>query len=167
MRCSNQRLDQPQDPATETISLVSGQQGDTFAPYQTKYNQIELVEKGVVSPEAMFKHAHNANSMICWALRLAGFMMMFFGLKMIFEPLRVIADVVPFIGSIVGFGTGIVAFLLAAGFSLLTIAVGWVFYRPIIGIPLLIAGLVFLFLPLFKGKKKAASLQPETPFEKQ
>ena len=151
-------------PATETISLVSGQQGDTFAPYQTKYNQIELVEKGVVSPEAMFKHAHNANSMLCWALRLAGFMMMFIGLKMIFEPLRVVADVVPFIGSIVGMGTGFVAFVLAAGFSLLTISIGWLAYRPLIGVPILIAAVFFLLMPLFKGKKAAP--QTKTAFEK-
>ncbi|MBR5710744.1 MAG: hypothetical protein IKX40_08300 [Thermoguttaceae bacterium] len=154
-------------PATETISLISGQQGDTFTPYQTKFNQIELVEKGVVSADAMFKHAHNANSMVCWALRLAGFLMMFFGLKMVFEPLRVIADVVPFIGSIVGMGIGFVAFVFAAGFSLLTIAIGWVFYRPLIGIPLLIVAIIFLLMPLFKGKKAATTAQPAAPFEKQ
>ena len=155
-------------PATETISLISGQQGDTFAPYQTKFNQIELVEKGVVSADAMFKHAHNANSMVCWALRLAGFLMMLFGLKMVFEPLRVIADVVPFIGSIVGMGTGFVAFVLAAGFSLLTIAIGWVFYRPLIGIPLLIVAIIFLLMPLFKSKKaQGTTAQPAAPFEKQ
>ena len=153
-------------PATETISLISGQQGDTFAPYQTKYNQIELVEKGVVSADAMFKHAHNANSMICWALRLAGFLMMFFGLKMIFEPLRVVADVVPFIGTIVGMGTGFIAFVLAAGFSLLTIAIGWLSYRPLIGVPLLIAAIFFLLLPFFKGKKAAPTPEPAAPFEK-
>ena len=151
-------------PATETISLVSGQQGDTFAPYQTKYNQIELVEKGVVSPEAMFKHAHKANSMICWTLRLVGFMMMFIGLKMIFEPLRVIADVIPFLGSIIGMGTGFVAFVLAAGFSLLTISIGWLAYRPLIGVPILVAALVFLFMPFFKGKK--TEQQTTAPFEK-
>ena len=151
-------------PGSGTISLISGQQGDTFAPYQTKYNQIELVERGVVSPEAMFKHAHNANSMICWALRLVGFLMMFFGLKMILEPLKVLADVVPFIGTIVGMGTGFIAFILAAGLSLITIAIGWVYYRPLIGIPLLIAGLVFLLMPFFKGKKAAP--QPSAPFEK-
>ena len=155
-------------PNNETISLISGQQGDTFAPFQTKYNQIELVEKGVVSAEAMFKHAHNANSMICWALRLAGFAMMFFGLKLIFEPLKVIADVVPFIGTIIGMGTGFVAFVLAAGFSLLTIAIGWVAYRPLIGVPILIAAIVFLLMPFFKAKKAAPAPapQPENTFEK-
>ena len=118
----------------------------------------------------MFKHAHNANSMICWALRLAGFLMMFFGLKMIFEPLRVIADVVPFIGTIIGMGTGFVAFVLAAGFSLLTISIGWLAYRPLIGVPILIAAIFFLLMPLFRSKKVAptpeTAQQPAGSFEK-
>lgn len=157
-------------PTPSKMSLISGQQGDTFAPYQTKNNAIELVAKGVKSSEEMFKSAHNANSMMCWLLRLVGFLMMFFGLKMVFEPLRVIADVVPFIGSIIGMGTGFVAFVLAAGFSLLTIAIGWVFYRPLIGIPLLIVAVVLLLWPLFKSKKvepqPEKAPEPEKMFEK-
>ena len=154
-------------PSPQKISLISGQKGDTFAPYQTRWNPVELVNEGNVSAKEMFARAHNANSMVCWALRLAGFLMMFFGLKMVFEPLRVIADVVPFIGSIVGMGIGFVAFVFAAGFSLLTIAIGWVFYRPLIGIPLLIVAIIFLLMPLFKGKKAATTAQPAAPFEKQ
>ncbi|MBR0238485.1 MAG: hypothetical protein IJQ39_10375, partial [Thermoguttaceae bacterium] len=157
-------------PTPSKMSLISGQQGDTFAPYQTKENKIELVAKGVKSSEEMFKSAHNANSMMCWLLRLVGFLMMFFGLKMVFEPLRVIADVVPFIGSIVGMGTGFVAFVLAAGFSLLTIAIGWVYYRPLIGIPLLIVAIALLVWPFFKRKKAEPQPEkspgPEKTFEK-
>ena len=157
-------------PTPSKMSLISGQQGDTFAPYQTKENKIELVAKGVKSSEEMFKSAHNANSMMCWLLRLVGFLMMFFGLKMVFEPLRVIADVVPFIGSIVGMGVGFVAFVLAAGFSLLTIAIGWVYYRPLIGIPLLIVAIALLVWPFFKRKKAEPQPEkspgPEKTFEK-
>ena len=157
-------------PTPSKMSLISGQQGDTFAPYQTKENKIELVAKGVKSSEEMFKSAHNANSMMCWLLRLVGFLMMFFGLKMVFEPLRVIADVVPFIGSIVGMGVGFVAFVLAAGFSLLTIAIGWVYYRPLIGIPLLIVAIALLVWPFFKRKKAEPqpekAPEPEKTFEK-
>lgn len=154
-------------PSPQKISLISCQQGDSFAPYHAKGGDVELVDKGDVSAKEMFIRAHKQNSLICWVLRLVGFLMMLFGLKMVFEPLRVIADVVPFIGSIVGMGIGFVAFVLAAGFSLLTIAIGWVFYRPLIGIPLLIAALIFLLMPFFKGKKAAATAQPAAPFEKQ
>lgn len=138
------------------VSIISQQMGDTFAPFQTSYNPVEMITKGVVSSEAMFKSAHNANAMTAWILRVIGFFLMFIGLKMIFAPLATIADVLPIAGTIVSYGTGFIAFVLAAGFSLLTIAMGWVFYRPIIGVPLLIAALVFFLLPFFKGKKPPA-----------
>jgi len=75
---------------------------------------------------------------------------------MIFKPLSVLADVIPFIGTLVGGATGIVAFLLAGAGSLTTISIAWLYYRPLIAIPLLIAAAA-LFLFAFKfGKKKNA-----------
>ena len=84
---------------------------------------------------------------------------MFCGFKLISAPLAVVADVLPIAGSIVGIGTGIVSFLLSAPLSLITIAVAWVFYRPLIGIPLLILaglGITFLIMKIM-GLKKAHS----------
>ena len=75
--------------------------------------------------------------MLTWILRLVGFLLMVLGLNMIFKPLAVIADVLPILGSIVGAGTGIIACLLAAILSLLTIAIAWIVYRPLLGIILL------------------------------
>jgi len=49
--------------------------------------------------------------------------------------------------------------LLSAPLSLITIAVAWVFYRPLIGIPLLILaglGITFLIMKIM-GLKKAHS----------
>jgi hypothetical protein len=48
--------------------------------------------------------------------------------------------------------------VLAASFSLLTIAIAWIFYRPLIGIPLLIAsgvGIFFLIKKVVDYKKSA------------
>jgi len=77
---------------------------------------------------------------------------------MIFKPLSVVADVVPFIGSIVGMGTGIVAFALSAPLSLVTIAVAWIFYRPILGVALLVVGIgVFVSIFVMAKKRKQAA----------
>ena len=78
---------------------------------------------------------------------------MFFGFSFIFKPLAVVADVLPLAGTIVGVGTGIFAFLLAAPLSLITISIAWIFYRPLIGIPLLLLAGVG---PFFLIKKIAA-----------
>jgi hypothetical protein len=64
-------------------------------------------------------------------------------------------DVIPILNSIVGMGVSLVAFLVAAVFSLVTIAVSWIVVRPVLGISLLVAAAVLLVLLL--RKKKAAA----------
>jgi len=93
--------------------------------------------------------------MMTWILRLVGVLMMFFGFSAIFRPLSVIADVLPIAGTIVGAGTGLVALLLTIPISLVIIAIAWIFYRPLVGIPLVIvaiAGFVFLIRKLLAAR---------------
>ncbi|MDM8568902.1 TMEM43 family protein [Thiotrichales bacterium HSG1] len=131
-----------------TISIIAKQFGSTFESYITKVGgEIELFEYGTVSAEDMFKHEQEFNIMLTWLLRLAGFMIMFIGLKLIFNILRTLAAVVPFLADIVGFIGGWVGFIIAASFSLITIAIAWIFYRPLLGIALLVlAGGCLYFL---------------------
>jgi hypothetical protein len=49
--------------------------------------------------------------------------------------------VVPVLGHIVEFGTGLLAFVLALALSLITIAIAWIYYRPLLGVALLVVGL--------------------------
>lgn len=145
------------------VSLVAAQNGETLTPFTTPSGgEIELLQDGIVPADAMFKAAHDENSMLTWILRAVGFFMMFMGLGMIFKPLSVIADVVPLFGSIVGAGTGLVAFLLAIVGSLVTIAIGWVFYRPLIGIPLLVIAVGALVFT-FRKVKAATPVVPDKP----
>lgn len=120
------------------VSLVAVQQGDTFAPYVAKSgNQIMELVVGQKSAAEMFQQMEDSNNLLTWILRAAGFFLMFLGLTLIMNPLSVLADVVPLFGNLVGFGTGLIAFMLAAALSLVTIAVGWIAYRPLIGLSLL------------------------------
>jgi len=132
----------------QDISLMYQQIGDTFAPYQTKNGTIAELRTGIHSQEEMYESARSANAMTTWLLRLLGLVVMFIGLSMLFRPLSVLADVVPFIGNIVGVGTGVISFMIALGLSLLTIAVAWLFYRPLLSIVLmaLIVGVIVLII---------------------
>jgi hypothetical protein len=127
-------------------SVVAQQAGNSFGAYNTKAGgQIQLVRDGLMTAAAMFKAEQDANTMITWLIRLGGFILMFIGLAMFFRPLAVVADVVPLIGSIVGAGTGFIAFFGALASALLTIAVAWIFYRPLLAIAL-IAGTIALIV---------------------
>jgi hypothetical protein len=76
---------------------------------------------------------------------------------MVFKPLSVLGDVVPFIGSIKGFGTGVASFLLSLILSIITIALAWIVYRPVVGISLLVvAGAGITFMVTRKKKQKPA-----------
>ncbi len=141
----------------QTISLISKQVKDTFEPYKTSVGTtIERLAPGVVSSDAMFEAAFKENTMMTWILRIAGFLLMFFGISLILKPLSVIGDVVPFIGSIIGMGTSLFAGIIALVLSFITIAIGWIFYRPVLGIILLIiaGGLLFLLVYLIRGAKR-------------
>ncbi|MCA9169164.1 MAG: hypothetical protein KDB23_15925, partial [Planctomycetales bacterium] len=47
---------------------------------------------------------------------------------------------------IVGAGTGFIAFLMACIISLTTISIGWIVYRPLLGISLLAAAIACIVL---------------------
>ena len=147
--------------APRPASVVSQQNGDSFVPYQAKTGAVELLSNKIDTAEAMFAQAKRGNATTGWILRLVGFAMMFFGFGAIFKPLDVLADFVPFLGSLVGLGTGLVSFALSLCASLTTIAIAWLWFRPLIAIPLLIAAvgsLVWLFV-----KAKGAKAAPAEP----
>jgi hypothetical protein len=140
------------------VSVVSQQQGNTFVPYKTSNGgDVELLQTGKHTAEAMFQKALDDNKTFTWILRAVGFFMMMVGLNMIFKLASVVADVIPILGSIVGAGTGIIAFLLAACLSLVTIAIAWLFYRPVLGVALLAAAVVLIVLVVKKLKGGKAS----------
>ena len=136
------------------VSVVAKQVKDTFEAYSAKSGDtIALLETGTHSAAEMFKTAQEENAMIKWALRVVGVIVMFIGCSMMVKPLSVLADVIPPLGSLVGFASGLAAFFVAATFSLTTISVAWIFYRPLLGIALLV-GAVASFIVAFKLKRK-------------
>lgn len=135
------------------VSVVAQQSGTTLTGYQTRAGRtLSMLSVGTHTAEAMFEAAMAANVMMTWILRFGGFLAMFIGFSMLLAPLRVVASIVPFVGKIVGAGTTLIAGLVSAGLSFITIAVAWIFYRPLLGILLfivaggLIAGVTFLIM---------------------
>lgn len=133
----------------QVISLVGLQQGNLLAAYPSQHGSISLLEGGVHSADAMFQSAKTANKTMTWILRGVGILVLLIGFSMLFKPLAVLADVIPIIGSMVGVGTGLVAFFLALTTGIITIAIGWLVYRPLLGITLLVLALGTLSLLLW------------------
>jgi hypothetical protein len=137
------------------VSIVARQIGDSFEPYQAEAGGVvELLQTGTHSAANMFSRAQQENTLLTWVLRMVGFIVMMIGLGMILKPLSVLADVLPLLGNIAEMGIGLVAFLLALVLSLLTIAIAWLFYRPLLSLALLaMAGAaVYLYRRIAKSK---------------
>lgn len=145
----------------QQVSLLARQAGDSLGAYTTRTGTTtERLQTGNVSADAMFGAAETQNRGLTWLLRLAGFVLMFIGIGMFLSPLSVLADLVPFIGNIVGFGTGFVAFGTATVLSLVTIALGWILHRPIVGISILFVAVIALFAFLRLGRSRRAAALP-------
>jgi hypothetical protein len=149
--------------APTEVSIVAQQNGSGLRPYHAQAGgDIELLQIGAHTAEAMFQKAQSDNTILTWVLRAAGFILMMIGLSMIFKVFSVLADVLPFLGSIVEAGTGFIAFLLSAVLSLITIAVAWIVFRPLLGIILLViaVGLIVLIGGKIKAGRKARAVPP-------
>ena len=143
---------------TGPVSIIARQIEGTFEPFTVpKLGSIELLQCGTVSADTMFRQEQEGNAILTWILRLAGFLMMLFGLLLISNLFSVLASVIPFLGGIVGAGTGFLCFVAAVPLTLVTIALAWLAYRPLIGIPLVLlaaGSVVFGVMQLSRLRKK-------------
>ena len=140
------------------VSVIAKQKGDSFIDYTAKNGKkLNYLEEGVKDAAAMFETARTNNKIITWLVRIGGFLLMFFGLSMVFKPLSVLADVLPILGDIVEMGMGLVAGLLALVCALVTIAIAWLFYRPILGVILLAVAGFFIWKLIQKRKAAKAA----------
>jgi len=143
------------------VSIIAQVSGKTFEAYTAKATGKDFLElaMGTVSKASMIQSAHMKNSVLVWILRLIGMLCVIGGLKGIFGFITTLAKVVPFLASIVGAGIGLICGVLGFAWSLLVISVAWLFYRPLIGVPLVVAAIALIFYLKKVGAGKKA--QPE------
>ncbi len=146
-------------PASCDMSLIAVPQNGTFTTYKAKHNDKEYeLRIGTLSLDEMIEAAHHDNKMLTWLLRLAGAVLVIIALKMIFDIIVTILKVIPFIANIFGWGVGVVCTVLGIVWSLIVIAIAWIFYRPLLGIILLVIAGALIYFFAIKGKNKSGNL---------
>ena len=144
-------------PAKVTVMAVVD--GDSFKPFKAKNGKrFQTLVMGKKSGDEIIDAEKEANNMILWALRILGIMIVIGGLKGIFGFLTTILKVVPFIAGIFGWGIGVVCTVIGIAWSLIIIALAWLFYRPLLGISLLVLAGFLVWVFAFKGKDKLKEL---------
>ena len=126
-------------------------------------DQLLMVHTGAVPADKMFADAVSENTIITWALRLVGLVVLGIGFALLMAPLGVIGDVIPFVGSIVRMGTGLIAFVLAVLVGTTTIAIAWFYYRPVVSIAILAVGLIVAAGIVYYGRWRSKAVGATPP----
>ena len=98
------------------------------------------------------------NNIFLWILRIVGTLIVIGGLKGIFDFISTLLKIVPFVANIIGWGIGVVCTVVGVAWSLIIIAIAWLFYRPLLGISLLLLAGFLIWVFAFKGKDKLKEL---------
>ncbi|XP_077849654.1 transmembrane protein 43 isoform X5 [Macaca mulatta] len=149
--------DDPDLGPAHMVTVIARQRGDQLVPFSTKSGDtLLLLHHGDFSAE-VFHRELRSNSMKTWGLRAAGWMAMFMGLNLMTRILYTLVDWFPVFRDLVNIGLKAFAFCMATSLTLLTVAAGWLFYRPLWA--LLIAGLALVPIIVARTRVSAKKLE--------
>ena len=137
---------------TSVIAEVNGDRLKSFVAKNGK--EFSALTIGESSAEEMYQSEHKRNSIMTWVLRIAGLLLVIMGLKGIFGILTTLLKVLPFLANIAELGVGLVCSVLGLVWSLLVIALAWLFYRPVIAGVLLVVIIALVVFLVRKGKNE-------------
>lgn len=145
------------------ISLVAVVNGNSFSTYKTKNGSNDVfLHSGTKTLDEMVQSEEQGNTFLTWVLRILGLVLVCAGLKGIFEFLVTLLKVVPFLANILNWGVSLVCNIVGFAWTLIIVGLAWIWYRPILGISLLVIAGVLVYFLAFKGKGKKNEMV-ETP----
>lgn len=155
-RLGDLRLTWEYVPNKALVSLLGGQTGSAIGAFAINGVDVSRLENGVVPSATMIANAKSENKSLSWILRLVGFLAMWIGIRLVLAPLAMLLAFLPFLKKLVEFGIGIITFLIALAFTLATIAIAWIFFRPVLAVVLLLlAGGAIAGVVYYRKTKKA------------
>lgn len=136
------------------VSILAQVSGNTFESFKAKNGKtLSAITMGNVSMEKMFEQQESANTMWLWIWRVVGILLVCGGLKGIFAFLSVLLKVIPFLSSIMNWGVGLICNIIGFAWSLIIIAIAWLFYRPLLAISILVVVVGIIGFFAWKGGK--------------
>lgn len=139
-----------------SLSLVVRRAQPNFTSFSA-LSDLSMTRSALVSLQEVFAKAHKYNSMKAWGVRAAGWALMFLSISLTVRIIYTLGkdprspplaplfanaaspptvDWVPVLRELVSAGLMIFAVCVSTSLSLLTVAVGWLFYRPLTAVAL-------------------------------
>ncbi len=137
------------------VSVIAQQKDGLLQTYYTDNGPLEILKTGEFTSDELFVAEANSNKLLTWGLRAAGWLLVWVGTALVFEIVDILAIFIPFIGNIIRTGVGFIILVMATSVSLLTVAVGWIYYRPLLAYSLIGAAVILCILPILRKRKKA------------
>lgn len=123
-------------------SVLGGQSGTELGIWQASNGgDIGLIEAGTFSMAEMFDQAYTENSRTTWLIRGGLTVAIFIGFTMLLQRL---ARMIPLLGMVAAKFAKPLAFLLTAATALVTIAAGWLIFRPLLSLSLMVVALAVI-----------------------
>ena len=114
---------------------------------------VDVARDGKMISECYFDEQKSLLGGSATVFRLLGIFLCILGHYLLFSPIIKILGMIPLVGwllsGIVAIAAAIFAIVVGLTLSVLTIAIAWVFFRPLIGIPLLILVGASIYLTFF------------------
>jgi len=130
----------------EVVSIIGKQVGRELRPYQTEAGgEILLLYLGEKTAEEIFSLEHAQNKLLTWAVRGGGWLLMFVSFSCMTNICSLLVSRFPLVRDLVNLGLTSLNVSLSITLSLTIVALGWVIYRPMLGLGLLsLAALPFI-----------------------
>lgn len=114
---------------------------------------VDYSKDGKKTPEEYFEEQESNLGNAAKCIRPSGIIMCIVGHYFLFAPVIALLGMIPLVGwllsGIVAVAAVIFAIVVGLTLSTLTIAIAWVFFRPLVGIPLLLAVAASIYLIFF------------------
>lgn len=142
------------------VTVMGKLHGDTIIEYVTKEKtRIKYFSEGTQDGATIIANMEKGNKAMKWIIRLVGTLIIIIGVKSLFGPLTALSSYVPILRNIVNGATGIISFFVGLAIALVTIAISWIVFRPVLGICLLAGAIVLIILAKKFGTKKGQPVQ--------
>lgn len=118
---------------------------------------VDIIEPQPAKMMTLLDNVLSSNDSRTTCTRFLGFLMMLFGFMLFLHPLTYLVSWIPFLGHFLAYGIWIVialsSFLAAIILSIFTIALAWLYYRPLAALSL-ITGITLLIYLLSSVQSK-------------
>ena len=151
-------------PPGRELSVIAQVKDNTLTKYVAKNGKkYYSVKNGNLSLTQMIEDDKSSNSIFAWVMRVLLTLMIITGIRFLMKPITLLFTRIPVIGGILNGGVMFISFMFGLIWSLIIIALAWLFYRPVIALIILAVVVALIMLMRMKKGRERGKSQGRIP----